>query len=82
MYLNGYGNVPERDDVRFDLAIKEAPIPGNWAIPRDTDYPGMVEGGTSDTATLIRERGTKATSRLLVLPIAPKSAASCPRPSA
>ena len=44
-YLNGYGNVPERDDVRFDLAIKEAPIPRDWAIPRHADYAGMVEAG-------------------------------------
>lgn len=39
-YLNAYGNVPQRDDVRFDLAVKETPVPPDGRLPSASDYPG------------------------------------------
>jgi hypothetical protein len=39
-YLNAYGNVPQRDDVRFDLAIKEISVPADGDLPTPSDYPG------------------------------------------
>lgn len=42
-YLNGYGDVPERDDVRFDIAVREKEIPVAQAPPATTDYPSMAD---------------------------------------
>ena len=38
-YLNAYGNVPQRDDVRFDLAIKDTPVPPNGRLPPPATIP-------------------------------------------
>jgi hypothetical protein len=38
-YLNGLGGVPQRDDVRFNLAIKEVGLPIEAAVPKIEDYP-------------------------------------------
>jgi hypothetical protein len=38
-YLNGFGGVPERDDVRFHVAITEAAIPPDGKEPAPGDYP-------------------------------------------
>jgi hypothetical protein len=42
-YLNSYGGVPERDDVRFDVAVKTAAIPADRAAPKPSDYPTMSD---------------------------------------
>jgi hypothetical protein len=42
-YLNSLGDVPERDDVRFNIAIKEADIPEGQPEPSPRDYPTMDE---------------------------------------
>ncbi|WP_017996769.1 hypothetical protein [Rhizobium leguminosarum] len=42
-YLNGYGAVPERDDVRFDVALKLEDIPSSRVSPDISDYPGVDE---------------------------------------
>jgi len=42
-YLNAYGNVPQRDDVRFDLAIKEISVPADGDLPTPNDYPRPEE---------------------------------------
>ena len=42
-YLNAYGNVPQRDDVRFDLAIRETMVPPDGRIPSASDYPSVEE---------------------------------------
>ena len=42
-YLNAYGNVPQRDDVRFDLAIKDTAVPSDGRIPSASDYPSAEE---------------------------------------
>jgi hypothetical protein len=38
-YLNGLGGVPQRDDVRFNLAVKEVDIPIDASSPKNDDYP-------------------------------------------
>lgn len=65
-YLNSYGNIPQRDDVRFNVAVKSTEIPTSGAAPSPPDYPGLEEAtdknfiaidgetGTSGSATLIR----------------------------
>lgn len=40
-YLNGLGAVPQRDDVRFNLAIREVDIPSNAGLPKREDYPSL-----------------------------------------
>ncbi len=40
-YLNGLGGVPQRDDVRFNLAIREIDIPASRTPPARHDYPAL-----------------------------------------
>lgn len=40
-YLNGLGDVPARDDVRFDVAIREAAIPTGGTPPLPGEYPTL-----------------------------------------
>ena len=40
-YLNGLGGVPQRDDVRFNLAIREMEIPNEGSPPTMADYPSL-----------------------------------------
>ncbi|PZM15909.1 hypothetical protein CPY51_05365 [Rhizobium tubonense] len=42
-YLNGYGGVPERDDVRFNVAVKATAIPLPLEPPSPGDYPNLDE---------------------------------------
>ena len=42
-YLNSYGSVPTRDDVRFDLAVKGMPTPSDRRPPEPSDYPATEE---------------------------------------
>ncbi|TCU22347.1 hypothetical protein EV130_109139 [Rhizobium azibense] len=42
-YLNGYGGVPERDDVRFNVAVRTAAIPLTREPPSPSDYPYLNE---------------------------------------
>lgn len=39
-YLNGLGGVAQRDDVRFDIAVRAMDIPDAAEPPLTTDYPG------------------------------------------
>src|SRR5262249_41404650 len=47
-YLNDYGGVLQRDDVRFNLAVKETAIPAGAAAPAVADYPTMDEAAGRD----------------------------------
>src|SRR3546814_1084300 len=38
-YLNQLGGVPERDDVRFNIAVSERDIPAADSPPDKGDYP-------------------------------------------
>jgi hypothetical protein len=42
-YRNSYGNVPERDDVRFNVAIRATDIPAVNTSPARDDYPPIEE---------------------------------------
>ncbi len=42
-YLNDYGGVPQRDDVRFNVVVKSVEIPNTGIAPSDRDYPGRDE---------------------------------------
>jgi hypothetical protein len=56
-YLNGYGNVAQRDDVRFNVAVRQTAIPPDGRAPDPADYPGMNEatGESSGAARLITD---------------------------
>jgi hypothetical protein len=40
-YLNSLGGVPERDDVRFNMAVLEGDIPANGAAAQLDDFPSI-----------------------------------------
>jgi hypothetical protein len=64
-YLNLYGNVPQRDDVRFNVAVKETAIPPDGKAPAAGDYPSMDEA-EGRTFTLVRgEVGTSGSAMLI-----------------
>jgi len=42
-YLNGFGGVPERDDVRFNVAILEEDIPAGGGNPNPSDFPTISQ---------------------------------------
>jgi hypothetical protein len=42
-YLNGLGAVPERDDVRFNVAVQEVTVAAGAQPPPPTDYPSLDE---------------------------------------
>lgn len=66
-YLNGYGDVPARDDVRFNVAYKTAGVPLVRGPPARHDYPTADEAkgtgfvaaagsvGRSGSATLLKD---------------------------
>lgn len=46
-YLNNYGFVPERDDVRFNVAVRQQALTESATPPLVSDYPSLAE--TLDT---------------------------------
>ncbi|MDM9625613.1 hypothetical protein QTL95_06890 [Rhizobium sp. S152] len=66
-YLNDYGHVPERDDVRFNLVVRSSPVPASSDPPAQADYPTVAQArgdafvpfsgevGASGDAILIRD---------------------------
>ncbi|ARP67095.1 MULTISPECIES: hypothetical protein [Mesorhizobium] len=42
-YINSFGGVPERDDVRFNVAIHEVGIPSDGAEPASGDFPSIEQ---------------------------------------
>jgi hypothetical protein len=64
-YLNGYGDVPERDDVRFNVAFRQMDLPTDRRPPALRDYPTLDEAkgtdvvaggvGRSGAATLLKD---------------------------
>lgn len=51
-YLNDYGHVSQRDDVRFNIAIRATQIPRSRQAPLESDFPTLDEAksGTDDTS--------------------------------
>ena len=42
-YLNSYGDVPTRDDVRFDVVVREAKVAPNGIAPVPAEYPSIPD---------------------------------------
>ncbi|CAN7626845.1 hypothetical protein LJR255_004729 [Pararhizobium sp. LjRoot255] len=64
-YLNSYGAVPQRDDVRFNMAVKTAAIPQSGRAPLASDYPGLDEARGENFTTVDGETGTSGTAMLI-----------------
>ncbi|MBB4570837.1 hypothetical protein [Rhizobium leucaenae] len=56
-YLNNLGGVPERDDVRFDVALKSMAIPLSAEQPAEDDYPTIAEAEGAGFVALDGEIG-------------------------
>ena len=56
-YLNRYGGVPQRDDVRFNAAVKSTEIPWSGIVPAAKDYPTMEEASDKNFAATAGEVG-------------------------
>ncbi len=57
-YLNDYGGVPQRDDVRFNVVVKSVEIPNIGIAPSDRDYPGRDEADDRNFAPIAGDVGT------------------------
>jgi hypothetical protein len=64
-YLNGYGNVPQRDDVRFNVAVKSTEIPVSGSAPSAGDYPNMEEANGQDFVAVTGEVGRSGSAMLV-----------------
>jgi len=64
-YLNSYGEVPERDDVRFNVAVKAAAIPPSGKPPLQDDFPDAGEAAGKTIALLDGEVATSGTAILI-----------------
>ncbi len=64
-YLNSLGGVPERDDVRFNMAILESDVSSDGARPRPEEYPTIEE--TKGLAAIEISPGVYTDGRLLIL---------------
>jgi hypothetical protein len=64
-YLNDLGGVPERDDVRFDVALKSAAIPSSAQPPAAEDYPDRDETKGKDFIAIDDEIGKSGTATLI-----------------
>lgn len=64
-YLNDFGHVPERDDVRFNIAIKSTPIPSSGKAPLERDYPTVDEARDDNLDALVGDVSTSGTAILI-----------------
>lgn len=64
-YLNRYGGVPQRDDVRFNVAVKETEIPLSGRAPTANDYPSMDEVKGMNFTNLSAEIGMSGSTQLI-----------------
>jgi hypothetical protein len=64
-YLNSYGDVPERDDVRFNLAVNQIAIPPDRKAPEAEDYPSMDDTQGKGFAPIYGEIGTSGSAMLI-----------------
>lgn len=61
-YLNSYGGVPERDDVRVNVAVKTSEIPADRMIPAGDAYPSVDEAKGFDIETVSATIGVSGAS--------------------
>jgi hypothetical protein len=64
-YLNNYGDVPLRDDVRFNVAVRSMEIPVSGAAPPDKAYPGNDEAKDTHFVAIADEVGTSGAAMLI-----------------
>src|SRR3546814_15387969 len=64
-YLNQLGGVPERDDVRFNIAVSERDIPAADSPPDKGDYPRRDEARADAYLSLEGAFDFSASARLL-----------------
>lgn len=64
-YLNRYGNVPQRDDVRFNVAVEETAIPSGGTAPAASAYPSMDEAEGESFTSVHGEVGTSGSAMLI-----------------
>lgn len=64
-YLNRYGSVPERDDVRFNVALRETAIPSDRKAPAASDYPSMDETEGKNFVPIDGQVGTAGSAKLV-----------------
>jgi hypothetical protein len=64
-YLNDFGGVPERDDVRFNVAVKETDIPSGGKPPGVSDYPTMEEAAGKNVQPIDHEIGVSGSATLI-----------------
>lgn len=64
-YLNDYGGVPQRDDVRFNLAIRSTPIPSSRKPPEENDYPDIADARDAGFASIAGDVGTSGAAMLI-----------------
>jgi hypothetical protein len=64
-YLNNYGNVPERDDVRFNIAITSTDIPVSRAAPAAESYPAIEDAEDKSFMAIVNDVGASS-GRMLI----------------
>lgn len=65
-YLNGYGGVPERDDVRFNVAIRVEELPRSLAAPSSGKYPSIEEASGAPSVLRHENLGWTETGDVLL----------------
>ena len=64
-YLNNYGGVPERDDVRFNVAVRQQALTKAAAPPLVSDYPSTAEARDTEPAALDGPIGISGSATLI-----------------
>lgn len=64
-YLNHYGNVPQRDDIRFNVAVREIAISPSGASPVASEFPSVDEAKGGDFQSIQGEIGISGSAKLI-----------------
>ena len=64
-YHNGYGSISQRDDVRFDIAVKSMEIPVAGGTPLYESYPSIEEVTGNGFVDFVGDIGASGTSILV-----------------
>ncbi|THK35926.1 hypothetical protein EHS39_22820 [Ensifer sp. MPMI2T] len=64
-YLNNYGDVPQRDDVRFNVGVKSVDIPAAQRSPAGETYPGIGETREENFVAVTDEIGASGATMLI-----------------
>lgn len=64
-YLNNFGGVSQRDDIRFNIAVRTAEIPSASGVPAPWDFPGPDEASDDKFVAIEGETGMSGRSMLV-----------------